>query len=358
MSPQIAPPAPPVALTAPAALTPADAAPAGAAPAGTRAAGAAQALFKEARRRRWRRWLAGTAAVLVLSAAAAATAVTWPHSQGRGSGGGWPGVTAPAPAARSAVATAVWFDDSGLHVGDIFPGGRVTQRFVAELNADLLPLVRAGQRVYWVDPAGAFVPAFGTADGIVVQSAPGPGPQGVTLALWNPASEAVTVVGRARAVIGAYTPPGARYSLLAWLPADCPPRAGCPVEITNTATRAARTVRSPQPGGFAMGGAFSPDGSRLALFLNTSSGQEAQLALADVATAAVRVAATPRFPLGVDIAWARWLPGGTHLIAGPMTGASYLVDSATLSAEPLLTGAGHRPGPDINYTTAVIPRKP
>src|SRR6266851_3303894 len=202
MSPQIAPPAPP------AALTPADAAPAGAAPAGTRAAGAAQALFKEARRRRWRRWLAGTAAVLVLSAAAAATAVTWPHSQGRGSGGGWPGVTAPAPAARSAVATAVWFDDSGLHVGDIFPGGRVTQRFVAELNADLLPLVRAGQRVYWVDPAGAFVPAFGTADGIVVQSAPGPGPQGVTLALWNPASEAVTVVGRARAVIGAYTPPG------------------------------------------------------------------------------------------------------------------------------------------------------
>jgi len=121
-----------------------------------------------------------------------------------------------------------------------------------------------------------------------------------------------------------------------------------------------RTVRSPQPGGFAMGGAFSPDGSRLALFLNTSSGQDAQLALADVATAAVRVAATPRFPLGVDIAWARWLPDGMYLIAGPMTGAGYLVDSATLSAKPLMTGAGagHRPGPDINYTTAVIPRKP
>jgi hypothetical protein len=43
-----------------------------------------------------------------------------------------------------------------------------------------------------------------------------------------------------------------------------------------------------------------------------------------------------------------------------MTGASYLVDSSTLSAEPLVTGAGagRRPGPDINYTTAVIPRTP
>ncbi len=111
---------------------------------------------------------------------------------------------------------------------------------------------------------------LGTADGIVVQSAPSLGSQGATLALWNPAGRAATVVGRAAAVLDAYTPPGARYSLLAWL------------------------------------------------------------------------------------------PDGTHLIAGPMTGASYLVDSATLSAEPLMTGAGagHRPGPDINYTTAVIPRKP
>ncbi len=81
--------------------------------------------------------------------------------------------------------------------------------------------------------------------------------------------------------------------------------------------------------------------------------------LADVATGAVRVAATPRFPLGIDIAWARWLPDRMRLIAGPLGGTSYLVDSATLSAEPLVTGAGpdHQPGPDINYTTAVIPRK-
>jgi len=129
---------------------------------------------------------------------------------------------------------------------------------------------------------------LGTADGVVVQSVPSLASPGATLALCNPAGRAVTVVGRAAAVLDD-TPRRARYSLLAWLPADCAPRAGCPVEITNTATRAVRTMRSPQPGGFAMGGAFSPDGSRLAL---------------------------------------------------------------------LGAGASHRPGPDINYTTAVIPRKP
>jgi hypothetical protein len=434
-------------------------APVGTAPAGTArvaepATGLAQALFKEARRRRRRRRLTGTAAVLVLSAAAAATATTWPRSHGRATENGRPAATAQNPAAPAA-ATAVWFDDSGLHAGDIFPGGRVTQRFVAELNADPLPLVQAGQRVYWVDPAGAFVPALGhwsqlvryldvstgrigaagpgqtvflsadgryllmsqtatsltetpvaagaaqpgaaqpgaaqpgaaqpgaeqsltlprgwylpggdgladpvsgagldTADGIVVLSAPSLGQSGATLALWNPVSGAVTVIGRARAVIDAYTPPGARYSLLAWLPAECAPRAGCPVEITDTATRAMRTVPSPRPGGFAMGGAFSPDGRRLALFLNPRSGQEAQLALADVATGSVRVAAAPRFPLGIDIAWVRWLPDRRYLIAGPMTGAGYLVDSATLSAKPLVTsaGPGHRPGPSLNYTTAI-----
>ena len=55
----------------------------------------------------------------------------------------------------------MWFDGIRLHVGDIHPGGRVTQRAGAEVNADLLPLVQAGGRVYWVNPAGAYVPALG-----------------------------------------------------------------------------------------------------------------------------------------------------------------------------------------------------
>jgi hypothetical protein len=66
----------------------------------------------------------------------------------------------------------------------------------------------------------------------------------------------------------------------------------------------------------------------------------------------------PRLALGMDFAWARWLPGGTHLIAGAGTGP-YLVDPATLSAKPLFFTRGHGHnignGQDINFTAAVLP---
>jgi hypothetical protein len=323
-----------------------------------------------------------------------------------------------------------------LHVGYIHPGGDVTQRVVAEVNAAPLPLLPAGGRVYWVDPAGTFVPALGywseviryldvatgrigtagpgqtvflsadgryllmsqtatsltetpvtggaarqltlprgwylpggdgladvvsgagvaTANGIVVQSGPSWGPGGSVLAIWNPNSGRVTAIGRAVGVIGAYTPPGARYSLLAWLSASCGFPGSCALMITNTATLSSRTVRSPLPGGFALGGAFSPPGAsraRLAVFLNAGSGNAARLALVDLATGAVRVVPRPRLVLGLDIAWARWLPDGAHLIVGPAADGSDLVDTATLAAEPLVVA--HENSGDLDYTTAVVP---
>src|ERR1700733_6904445 len=123
------------------------------------AAGTVQALFKEARRRRRRRWLAGTAAVLVVAIAVAVSAVSWPGPPaGHGSGGVRP--AGPAQAVSSSVAL-VWFDGTSLRVGYLQPGGAVSEHAVAEVNAHDLPLVPAGGRVYWVDPAGTFVPALG-----------------------------------------------------------------------------------------------------------------------------------------------------------------------------------------------------
>jgi hypothetical protein len=405
-------------------------------PAGLADTTAVQVLFKEARRRRRRRWLTGIAVVGLTVAVAAASAVTLAH-RAPGPESGRPRQPAAAPAAASSVA-AVWIDDIGLHVGYIHPGGRVTQRLVAEVNADALPLLRAGGRVYWVDPAGTFMPALGhwsevvryldvatgrtgiagpgqtvflsadgrdllmsqtatsltempmapggparslalpqgwylpggdglpdlisgeglaTANGIVVQSQQSPSPGGPVLGLWNPGRGRVTVIGRARAVIDAYTPPGANYSLLAWLPIGCRPAGACPLTITNTATMSSRTVSSPLPGGFAMGGAFSPagtSGARLAVFLNAGSSNVARLAIVDLATGAVRIAPRLRLPLGMDIAWARWLPGGADLIAGAATGTTSLVDTATLSARPLAETPGS--AADINYTAAIVPR--
>jgi hypothetical protein len=122
--------------------------------------GAAQALFREARRRRRRRWLAGIAVVLVASAAVPVSSLTWLH-RASGPGHGRTGPAGGVLAARSSAAAAVWFDGTRLHVGAIHPGGRVTQSAGAEVDADLLPLVPAGGRVYWVDPAGTYVPALG-----------------------------------------------------------------------------------------------------------------------------------------------------------------------------------------------------
>jgi hypothetical protein len=403
-------------------------------PAGPADPSAAQALFREARRRRRQRWLTGITMVLVIVTAVAVSTLTSTHrSAGRGAertGPAGAALAAPSPAA------AVWYDGVFLHVGYIHPGGDVTQRVVAEVNAAPLPLLPAGGRVYWVDPAGTFVPALGywselvryldvatgrigtagpgqtvflsadgryllmsqtatslaetpviggavrqltlprgwylpggdgladvvsgagvaTANGIVVQSEESWGPGGSVLAVWNPNGGRVTVIGRAVGVIGAYTPPGARYSLLAWLSASCGFPGSCALMITNTATLSSRTVRSPLPGGFALGGAFSPSGAstaRLAVFLDAGSGNAARLALVDLATGAVRVIPRPRLVLGLDIAWARWLPDGAHLIVGPAAGGSDLVDAATLSAEPLVVA--HESSEDLDYTTAVVP---
>ena len=178
-----------------------------------------------------------------------------------------------------------------------------------------------------------------TANGVVVQPAQSPGPGGMVLGLWTPDHGQVARAGRARAVIDACTPPGGLCSLLAWLPVNCP--GSCAIEITSTATRAARTVRSPLAGGLAIGGAFSPDGNRLAVFPMIEAGQAARVALADLAAGTVRVAPAPRLPPGEDIAWARWLPDGKDLIVGGTIGGGDLVASATLSAQALVVASGH-----------------
>jgi hypothetical protein len=394
-----------------------------------------QVLFKEARRRRRRRRLAAGAVVLLLSALTVVLTLTWAHRMPESRGGTRSAGAASAGAAASAPAvSAVWVDGTSLLTGDIGPGGSVMPRVVAEANVGPLPLVRAGHRVYWVDPVGAFVPGLGhwsqlvryldlstgkigiagpgqtvflsadgryllmsqtgtsmtqtpvtsgpprlltlpsgwylpggdgladvlsgaglaTANGIVVQSGQSTGPGGTVIGLWNPAGHRVTVIGRAGGVIGAYTPPGSGHTLLAWLPADC---GDCPVEITDTATMAVRSVRSPLSHGYALGGAFSPDGSRLALFVRVNSSDEARLALVNLATGTVTLAREPRLALGTDIGWARWLPDGRRLVMGPATTGGYLVDTVTLSAESLIVARDHG-SQDPNFTIVLAPPSP
>jgi hypothetical protein len=214
-------------------------------------------------------------------------------------------------------------------------------------------------------PPGWFVPygaSMGVADGILVQSADRPDrthPR--SFGVWNPRSGRVRGLGTDFQVIDAVRPPGARGSLLAWVPATCTPGQDCLIRITSTRTLSTRTVRSPLHHGFASGGAFSPDGARLAVFVNLTGGpspSSAQLALADTRTGALRLVPGARVAMGEPAAWARWLPDGRHLVAGGLE-ESYLVDASAMTARPMffIHGPDHyiEASQDLNYSAVIVP---
>ncbi len=129
------------------------------------------------------------------------------------------------------------------------------------------------------------------------------------------------------------------------------------------------TVRSPGRYGFTYGGlfssgAFSPDGTRLAVFVNATNPQDpyhppySVLAIVNTRTWALRLVRAARLVTTEDVGWARWLSGGNQLIAGAEAG-SYAVDAVRLAARPFsflgppaedIVNSG-----DINFSVTVLP---
>lgn len=236
--------------------------------------------------------------------------------------------------------------------------------YIAETDTTLaqLPASATGQSRPRNLPAGWYLPggfSVAVANGIVIQSNNARSPaRPPDLAVWNPQTGQVTVIGRAignnvRNVVGAYTPPGASYSLLAWIPASCK-RLLCPITITNTATLASRTLRSPLGYGLVPGGGFSPDGRELAVFANArplAGRQSAELAIASTETGTVRLVPAVRLTVGEEAEWVRWLPGGTHLVV--LANRDYLVNAKTLAARPFhFTG-----GQEVNFSAELLPAR-
>lgn len=253
----------------------------------------------------------------------------------------------------------------------VFPSPDGRHLYISQTDDSLAEIPAGGQDGQSEEltlPAGWYLPggySLAVANGIVVQSSDDHAirhpPE---IAVWNPRTGLLRVIGTGvsaawgppmGAAIGAYTPRQASYSLLAWMPAGCQYPLSCPIRITNTATLASVTLRSPYRYGFALGGAFSPDGEQLAVFVNRSPGDgggTADLAIADTATGALRILAPAKFTVGEDIGWARWLPGGNQVI---VIGADdpYLVNTRTLSVRSL--GFVHHGAQSINFSVIVIP---
>jgi hypothetical protein len=381
----------------------------------------ARAVFAAARRRRRRRRLAGAAALLVLAGSAAAgLAVAGPENQA-GTRHGPAGLAAVPRDSRMQLppARVAWADDAGqLHIADLATGAQQVVATVDASSAD--PMTAAGGRLYWADishdgapirsydiatgkirylgrgscvfasadgsrlyivesstrlseqaangrgtpgqltvPAGWYMSGgldnWAVAGGIIVYSA-GDTSTAATAAVWNPATGAVQTIGHDLGLTDVWTPAGASYSLIAWTSHGL-------LGITSTATMNSLTVRSPGRYGFTYGGpftrgAFSPDGTRLAVFLNITSPQDpssepvSEPAIFDTRTGSLRLARAARLGTYEGTAWARWLPGGKQVIVGAEQG-NYAIDAATLAVSKLSLA----PGYDINFSATILPSR-
>jgi hypothetical protein len=263
----------------------------------------------------------------------------------------------------------------------VFPSADGRHAYVERTSTSLAEMRPSGRGVlrrlhtpvgwYLVPNAAGEVTASVGGGGILVSSRlAGPSRTPWNLAAWDPATGKVTLVARSAVVVGAYTPPGGRYSLIAWAPAPCM-SGSCPIEITNTATRATVTARSPLPYGFTgQGAVFSPDGTRLAVFERTASinssccANNSVLAIVNTRTGAVRAVRPARLVTEEDAGWILWLPGGRRLLAGALS-YSYAVDTTTYAARPFfffpqtadVPHADHNimDTPDINFSAVLLP---
>jgi hypothetical protein len=215
---------------------------------------------------------------------------------------------------------------------------------------------------WYVNAGNGYANPISVAGGILVQSARAQvSSTPPELGIWNPTTGHIRPLGRDWGLIDAYTAPGGRSSLLAWLPGACEDEQGCAgLRITDTETGRAVTVPSPLPYGFDIGGAFSPDGSRLAVFVKTNSGDvnpSMQLAIVDATTGSLRLIPGVEGEIGESVGWARWLPGGTSVLAGTFSSEyrtynHYLVDTET-GAVKLVDFSANR-NLDVNFSSSTI----
>jgi hypothetical protein len=253
----------------------------------------------------------------------------------------------------------------------VFPSVNGRDLFVVRSDSSLveMPIGSNGPTRTFAIPRGWYLNAGGglsnpiaVANGIVVQSAPGQtGNRPPTAAIWNPDTGAIVRLGPDQGLISAYTPVGARSSLLAWVPGSCETNPHCSLLVTNTVTRATTHIHSPLPYGFDVGGAFSPNGERLAVFIKTNAGlydPATQLAVADVHSGHLQRVPAAAGEIGESVGWARWIGASDTLLAGTFstnytTYNHYLVDARTLSAR-LLDFSDNR-DLDINFSAVIVP---
>jgi hypothetical protein len=392
----------------------------------TRPLEAPEAIFPEARRRGRRRRAFTALAAIASGGALAAVIVAVLGNTSSQAGSHTPLVPGSRSGSdRAPAAVVAWADYAGvLHVGDLATRGQLQVATHPAANVSTDPAVVDGGRLLWVDvkdqvrsvelatgrvsvvargigvtasPDGTrlyvdqgardflelnartlrvtrrvALPAGWQANPWVVPVAGGllltHSGKGTVFGIWRPGGKVLPLRAATYAVLDVYTPPTAGYSLVAWVPRCANHHAGfgsgCPLAITNTVTGRTVAVQSPTRYGFT-GGAFSPDGSELAIFVNTDNPSDSfstphsELALINTATGALRLDPKVKMITTEDAAWALWLPPGRQLLTGAIS-ATYLVDARGLATRPFYFDGGDTrsfsimSSHDLNFSTLVV----
>jgi hypothetical protein len=212
-----------------------------------------------------------------------------------------------------------------IGIGAPFPGTDGHSFYVATTPRSLEQLDGNGSVLGgpWQVPKGYELSGqtFGVAgravvDGILVQTTENNSDH--SLAIWNPHTKTLRYIGRNRwDVIDTYTAPGASTSLIAWIRAGCK-TPGCDISLTDSASAITLLVAAPAAHyGYFYGGAFSPDGSRLAVFASRVAEPDnpaVDLAIIDTANGHVTLVPQSRLTVGEPQAVARWSPTGKWVL--------------------------------------------
>lgn len=220
-------------------------------------------------------------------------------------------------------------------------------------------------------------------DGYVLSSARTATPRGLlvqtnenavdhTLAVWDPQSGAIDVLGPSRFVIDVFTPPNSDVTstVVAYTKAGCA-GTGCDIALLDLATRRTIDVASPLgASGFYGGGSFSADGRYLAAFAATSPGTSnpgVRLAIIDTAAGTATAISGSDVAVGEPVGYATWSPSSDWVFVAGASGPVKAHHLGTNDAVELPVPGSYgfvaigqdaaNPGPEQPSTTATTLRR-
>ncbi|HET6951166.1 MAG TPA: PASTA domain-containing protein [Acidimicrobiales bacterium] len=189
----------------------------------------------------------------------------------------------------------------------------------------------------WAIPSGydLTVPRRATATGVLVEATANAFIR--SLAEWDPATGDVQPLGTHNQLIDTHTDSAGAATMIART--DCDRDFPCWILLTDTSTGQTTRIDSPVPGnGFYGGGAFSPDGRDLAVFVATNQGTTdpaARLGIIDTRTGQARLIEDSDVPIGEPYGYASWSPSGDWLFFDGLSDNVRTLERGADQARPL-----------------------